>query len=39
MFNKSDVPNSILDPIQSFAVDLLNVTIDLQMQLNFEHVF
>ena len=39
MFDKSDVSRLILDLIQSFVVDLLNVTLDLQMQFDFEHVF
>ena len=39
MFNKCDVSHSILDLIQSFVVDLLNVTFDLQIQFDFEHVF
>ena len=39
MFDKSNVPYSILDFIQSFEVDLLNVTLDLEMELDFEYVF
>ena len=39
MFDKSNVPHLILGPIQNFVVDLLNVTLDLQMQFDFEHVF
>ena len=39
MFDKSDVFRLILDLIRNFLVDLLNVTLDLQMQFDFEHVF
>ena len=39
MFDKFDVSRLILDLIQNFVVDLLNVTLDLQMQFDFEHVF
>ena len=39
MFNKFDVSRLILDHIQNFVVNLLNVTLDLQMQFDFEHVF
>ena len=39
MFDKFDVPRLILDLIQNFVVDLLNVTLDLQMQFDFKHVF
>ena len=39
MFDKSNVVRSILNFIQSFVVDLLYITLDLQMQFDFEHVF
>ena len=39
MFDKFDVSRLILNLIQSFVVDLLNVTFDLQLQFDFEHVF
>ena len=29
MFDKSNVPRLILDPIRNFVVDLLNITLDL----------
>ena len=39
MFDKFGVRRLLLDLIQSFVVDLLNVTRDLQLQFEFEHVF
>ena len=39
MFDRFNVPHLILDLISSFIVDLLNVTLDLSMQFDFEHVF
>ena len=39
MFDKFNVSRLILDSIQSFIVDLLNVTLDLQMQFDFELVY
>ena len=39
MFDKSNVSRLILNLIRNFEVDLLNVTLDLQMQFDFEHVF
>ena len=39
MFDKSDVSRLILNLMQNFVVDLLNVTLDLQMKFDFEHVF
>ena len=39
MFDKFVVSRSTLDLILNFIIDLLNVTHDLQMQLDFAHVF
>ena len=39
MFDRFDVSNLNSDLISNFVVDLLNVTLDLSMQFDFEHVF
>ena len=39
MFDRSDVSRLILNFIQNSVIDLLNVTLDLQMLFDFEHVF
>ena len=39
MFDKFNVSHLISDLISNFVVDLLNVTLDLSMQFDFEHVF
>ena len=39
MFNRFDVLHLILDFISNFVVDLLNVTLDLSIKFDFEHLF
>ena len=39
MFDRFDVSHLTLDFIQNFVVDLLDVTLDLSLQFNFNHVF
>ena len=39
MFDRFNVSHLISDLILNFVVDLLNVTLDLSMQIDFERVF